>query len=108
MADIPELLSIGSFSSLTRISVRMLRHYHANGILRPVEVDENSGYRWYSPDQGIAASGADGCIEHDADFRESEVDESVFVEVPAGTQATDPLTTLALTEIEVCMPVLAG
>ncbi len=44
------LLTIGEFSRLTRISVRMLRHYDEHGVLHPTRVDEGSGYRHYSAD----------------------------------------------------------
>ena len=44
------LLSIGEFSRLSRISVRMLRHYDEHGVLHPTRVDACSGYRYYSPD----------------------------------------------------------
>ena len=44
------LLTIGEFSHLTRISVRMLRHYDEHGVLTPTRVDEWTGYRHYSPD----------------------------------------------------------
>lgn len=42
------LLSIGEFSRLSRISVRMLRHYDERGVLHPTETDPSSGYRFYS------------------------------------------------------------
>ena len=45
------LLRIGLFSTLSRISVRMLRHYQEHGVLMPAWVDEFSGYRFYHPDQ---------------------------------------------------------
>jgi DNA-binding transcriptional MerR regulator len=44
------LLTIGEFSRLTRISVRMLRHYDEHGVLAPSRVDAWTGYRHYSPD----------------------------------------------------------
>lgn len=43
------LLTIGEFSRLTRISVRMLRYYDEHGVLTPTRVDEWTGYRFYSP-----------------------------------------------------------
>src|SRR4051794_10726536 len=43
--------SIGQFASFGRVSVRMLRHYDAIGLLRPHRVDPSSGYRWYHPRQ---------------------------------------------------------
>ena len=39
------LLKIGDFSKLSRISVRMLRHYDEIGLLRPVFVDQFTDYR---------------------------------------------------------------
>ena len=48
MADTPSLMSIGEFSALARISVRMLRHYDAHDVLTPAAVDPSSGYRRYS------------------------------------------------------------
>ncbi|ASO21714.1 DNA-binding transcriptional MerR regulator [Actinoalloteichus hoggarensis] len=41
------MFSIGDFARLGRVSVRMLRHYDAIGLLRPDHVDEFSGYRYY-------------------------------------------------------------
>ncbi|MBO0855670.1 MAG: MerR family transcriptional regulator [Nocardia sp.] len=206
MTDTPRLMTIGEFSSLTRISVRMLRYYDTHGVLSPVRVDEDTGYRWYAADQvgeagnirrlrdvgfgvsaigavlavrgtpdypralraqramlveqadaargrlialdrmleekeplmseiqvtleelpprtvayvrdtiphyaaegtlwerfmpalqaqGVQPSGVGGTIEHDGEFRESDVDESVFLEVPAGTTVAAPLGVLDL------------
>jgi len=45
------MLKIGDFSKLSRISVRMLRHYDELGLLRPAEIDRFTGYRYYSEDQ---------------------------------------------------------
>lgn len=49
------LMSIGRFSSLSQLSVRMLRHYDANGVLVPAHIDEWTGYRRYAPHQLIDA-----------------------------------------------------
>ena len=51
MTDTPNPMSIGQFSSLTRLSVRMLRHYDKHDVLTPAEVDAASGYRLYTSDQ---------------------------------------------------------
>lgn len=51
MTDTSSLVSIGRFSALTRISVRMLRHYDAHGVLVPARVDPETGYRSYAPTQ---------------------------------------------------------
>ena len=45
------MLKIGLFSKLSRVSVRMLRHYDEVGLLAPSEVDPMTGYRYYSPRQ---------------------------------------------------------
>src|SRR5689334_320401 len=45
------MFSIGDFARLGRVSVRMLRHYDAIGVLRPAAVDPSSGYRFYRADQ---------------------------------------------------------
>jgi DNA-binding transcriptional MerR regulator len=41
------MLPIGRFSRLCRISIKSLRHYDELGLLKPAEVDEASGYRYY-------------------------------------------------------------
>jgi DNA-binding transcriptional MerR regulator len=45
------MFSIGNFARLGQVSVRMLRHYDAIGLLRPAHVDPGSGYRFYDADQ---------------------------------------------------------
>lgn len=44
-------LTIGEFSRITHLSIRMLRRYHEQKLLVPAEVDPDSGYRYYSPTQ---------------------------------------------------------
>ena len=41
------MFSIGEFARHGRVSVRMLRHYDAIGLLRPASVDADTGYRFY-------------------------------------------------------------
>lgn len=41
------MFSIGDFARYGRVSVRMLRHYDAIGLLRPARVDPATGYRYY-------------------------------------------------------------
>ncbi|WP_449385960.1 MerR family transcriptional regulator [Cellulomonas soli] len=50
--DVPRdrLLTIGEFSRLSMLSIRMLRHYDEHGVLAPTWVDPHSGYRHYHPD----------------------------------------------------------
>lgn len=45
------MLKIGDFSKLSRVSIRMLRHYDEIGLLRPVWIDPESGYRYYTAEQ---------------------------------------------------------
>ncbi|HHW00628.1 MAG TPA: MerR family transcriptional regulator [Clostridiaceae bacterium] len=45
------MLKIGDFSKLSRISIRMLRHYDEIGLLVPESIDEFTGYRYYSEAQ---------------------------------------------------------
>ena len=45
------MLKIGDFSKLSRISIRMLRHYDEIGILHPQCVDDFTGYRYYNESQ---------------------------------------------------------
>jgi DNA-binding transcriptional MerR regulator len=44
-------VAIGDFSRMTHLSVTALRHYHEVGLLRPAEIDPDSGYRFYAPGQ---------------------------------------------------------
>jgi DNA-binding transcriptional MerR regulator/effector-binding domain-containing protein len=44
-------LAIGDFSRATHLSVKMLRHYHEIGLLEPVAVDPDTGYRRYATEQ---------------------------------------------------------
>ena len=45
------MLKIGDFSKLSRVSVRMLRHYDDIGLLKPAVTDAFTGYRYYREEQ---------------------------------------------------------
>jgi DNA-binding transcriptional MerR regulator len=45
------MFAIGEFARHGRVSVRMLRHYDAIGLLEPVCVDPATGYRYYEASQ---------------------------------------------------------
>lgn len=45
------MLKIGEFSRYARLSIRMLRHYDAEGVLVPASQDPASGYRLYAVEQ---------------------------------------------------------
>ncbi|MFM8323086.1 MAG: MerR family transcriptional regulator [Chloroflexota bacterium] len=42
---------IGDFARLGRVSVKTLRYYDDLGLLRPLQIDRASGYRYYSAEQ---------------------------------------------------------
>lgn len=45
------MFKIGDFSKLSKISIRMLRHYDEIGLLTPSHTNKTNGYRYYSADQ---------------------------------------------------------
>lgn len=45
------MFTIGDFARHGRVSMRMLRHYDALGLLRPAHVDPATGYRYYDAGQ---------------------------------------------------------
>jgi DNA-binding transcriptional MerR regulator len=45
------MFKIGEFSKLVQVPVPTLRYYDEVGLLKPVEVDRFTGYRYYSADQ---------------------------------------------------------
>ncbi len=45
------MLSIKDFSEMAHLSAQTLRYYHAEGLLVPARVDEQTGYRSYTFDQ---------------------------------------------------------
>lgn len=51
MTQPEELLPIGAFASLTRLSIKALRLYDQLNLLQPHWVDPQTGYRYYSKDQ---------------------------------------------------------
>ena len=50
------MLKIGEFSSLTGISIHMLRNYDKLGLLKPELVDNMTGYRFYGEKQIVRAN----------------------------------------------------
>lgn len=49
------LVPIGRFSKMTRLSIKALRLYDELGLLQPDHVDPDSGYRYYRPGQANRA-----------------------------------------------------
>ena len=46
-----QLLKIGELAAISGVSVKALRVYEKKKVIIPVEVDEETGYRYYSADQ---------------------------------------------------------
>src|SRR5512142_622558 len=45
------MIRIGDFSKLSRVSIKTLRFYDEMDLLKPIEVDRFTGYRYYEFDQ---------------------------------------------------------
>jgi effector-binding domain-containing protein len=45
------MLKIGDFSKFSQVSIKTLRYYDEIGLLKPIKVDELTGYRYYSAEQ---------------------------------------------------------
>lgn len=45
------MIKIGDFSKLSQVSVKTLRYYDEMGLLKPIEVDRFTNYRYYSASQ---------------------------------------------------------
>lgn len=45
------MLRIGEFSKMCRVTIKALRHYDELGLLKPLMVDEATGYRYYDTNQ---------------------------------------------------------
>lgn len=45
------MITIGAFAGITGITVKALRHYDEKGVLRPADVDPQTGYRRYGEEQ---------------------------------------------------------
>jgi len=45
------MIRIGDFSKLSRVSIKTLRYYDEMGLLKPIQVDRFTGYRYYEFDQ---------------------------------------------------------
>ena len=48
------MIRIGDFSKLSRVSVKTLCFYDEMGLLKPVEADRFTGYRYYEYDNCLA------------------------------------------------------
>ena len=50
------MYKIGDFSSMSKTTVKTLRYYEKEGLLKPVFVDQDNGYRYYDTSQLIEIS----------------------------------------------------
>ena len=73
-------LKIGEFSRLMQVTVKTLRHYELKELLIPNEVDEWTGYRYYSIGQmqrlGCKCPPPGYCftIEHNKEYTPTDID----------------------------------
>ena len=65
-----ELLSIGEMSKLTGISIQALRYYERKNIIKPVYINPDSGYRYYSPNQIYFIQLITNCVSLDIPLKE--------------------------------------
>src|SRR5215216_6104763 len=49
--ELSKMFKIGEFSKLVRVPTATLRYYDQVGLLKPIEVDRFTGYRYYSVSQ---------------------------------------------------------
>lgn len=57
-----KLLTIGQMAKLTGVSVRALHYYERKNILKPAHIDQQTGYRYYNPDQIPIVDMISGCV----------------------------------------------
>lgn len=50
------MYKIGEFSSMSKTTIKTLRYYEKEGLLKPVYVDTNTGYRYYETSQLVELS----------------------------------------------------
>jgi DNA-binding transcriptional MerR regulator len=67
------MFSIGEFSKITGLTVKTLRFYHEQGLLKPASIDDLNGYRYYGPAQ-VERARAIACLRS-LEFPLSEIAE---------------------------------
>ena len=50
------MYKIGDFSSMSKTTIKTLRYYEKEGLLMPVYIEQNTGYRYYESSQLIDIS----------------------------------------------------
>jgi len=78
-----DLLTVGEMAKYTGVGVRALHYYERKNILKPVYVDPDSGYRYYSINQSNFISLLMNCVEFNIPLKEL-----------AGVIETDDITAL--------------
>lgn len=91
------MLKIGDFSKLSRISIRMLRHYDEIGLLAPKTTDNFTGYRYYGEDQLPIASRINAL--KDMGFGLTAIGE--ILKVYSDPQALSEFLTVKIAEVQV-------
>ena len=69
---------IGDFAKLTGVTIKSLRYYDKINILKPAFIDENTGYRYYLPEQAILINIIKLCLMLDLPLKS----------LPQGTSST--------------------
>ena len=50
------MYKIGDFSKMSKVTIKALRYYEKEGLLKPVFIDQNNGYRYYETSQLVEIS----------------------------------------------------
>lgn len=50
------MYKIGDFSSMSKTTIKALRYYEKEGLLKPIYIDQNTGYRYYETSQLVEIS----------------------------------------------------
>lgn len=50
------MYKIGDFSKMSKTTIKTLRYYEKEGLLKPIHVDRNTGYRYYETGQLVELS----------------------------------------------------
>ena len=50
------MYKIGDFSSMSKTTIKTLRYYEKEGLLKPIFIDQNTGYRYYETSQLVELS----------------------------------------------------
>lgn len=100
-----KLFTISEFARLRNININSLRYYEKIGILKPVRVDAQTGYRYYSPDQLPILDVILLCLDFGMPLKElkSYIDEHGYIQnndlFEAGSQIAKERVLQAQTEL---------